>query len=300
MTGPIATDSDLQLALAAFRASAKHAVFEGKRYRMRYFTWGSGPPIIFIHGMADRARAFAMVMHQLVESHTCIAYELPDGTTDGSSLGHYLHSDYTDDLLELLDHLDLPQTAVLGSSFGSTIVLSALARKPERFTHGILQGGFAHRPLNFAQRLLCRTAKHWSGWFADWPIFFRMALQKIEHSTFVQMPPKVSQFLLNNGQLTPLVAAATRSLTFDRLDLRPLLPSIQTPMLLIGGDRDPLVARRYELEMEQMLPRVRRIELTECGHYPHYSHPVPMAEAMKSFLEDVKNGHPLKSTDNRP
>ena len=80
-------------------------------------------------------------------------------------------------------------------------------------------------------------------------------------------------------------AAAMRSMMIDRIDLRPLLPTILTPVLMIGGDRDPLVPRWCEKQIERSLPHVRRVELYGCGHYPHYTHPVLMAETVKSFLE---------------
>ena len=156
MSGPTVTDTELQLALAAFRAQARSSPFSWELgIGMQYFVWGSGPPIVFIHGMSDRARAFAMVMHHLIERYTCVAYELPDGTTDGSELRRYIHKDYVADLMELLDHLGLATTAVLGSSFGSTIALAAMANTPRRFTHGILQGGIRSSTTDLlSQRVL--------------------------------------------------------------------------------------------------------------------------------------------------
>jgi pimeloyl-ACP methyl ester carboxylesterase len=294
------TDSDLQQALAAFRAQARCNVLSGTRYQMRYFCWGSGAPIVFLHGMADLAQAFIMVMNHLVERRTCIAYELPDGTTDGSSLSSYSHADYVADLIELLDHLEFPQAVVLGSSFGSTIALEALARRPERFTHGILQGAFAHRPLSFYQRYLSHVARHWHGWVADWPIIFRRVLLGVERQTFAVLPPLVSRFLLENGGRTPLCAAALRSIMIDRMDLRPLLPAIRAPVLLIGGDSDPLVPKKCELEILENLRNGERVEFSGCGHYPQYSHPISMALAVKNFLENAENTLPLKSALDRP
>jgi pimeloyl-ACP methyl ester carboxylesterase len=285
MTGPTVTDTELQLALAAFRAQARSSVFRATRYRMRYFVWGSGPPIVFIHGMSDRARAFAMVMHHLIENYTCVAYELPDGMTDGSELRRYTHKDYVGDLLELIDHLGLTNVAVLGSSFGSTIALAAMANAPRRFTQGILQGGFAHRPLTRSQRVLSRIARFWPGWFADWPALYRRAMRWIAQPTLSLLPPAVTHFLLENGGRTPLRAAALRSMMIDCIDLRPLLPTIQIPVLMIGGDRDPLVPRWCEKQIERSLPHVQRVEFSGCGHYPYYTHPILMAEAMKGFLE---------------
>lgn len=300
MTEPIANDTDLHNSLTAFRANVRQGVFRSNRYRMRYFTWGAGPAIVFIHGMADSAQAFAMVMNRLVERHTCIAYELPDGLTDGSVLEKYQHADYVHDLLELLDHLKLNRAAALGSSFGSTIALAALASEPGRFSHGILQGGFAHRPLNQFQRYLCHTGKYLPGWFADWPNLFRQSLRRIEKRTFVRLSPEVGNFLTKNGAHTPIQAAAMRSLMFDGLDLRPLLPIITVPILMIGGDHDPLVPRHCEYELERGLPDVRRVEFSGCGHYPHYSHPVPMAEAIERFLANTDSVHLLKSTSFGP
>jgi pimeloyl-ACP methyl ester carboxylesterase len=278
------TESELQLALRALDANARFEVLRASRYEMRFFVWGAGPPIVFIHGMADHAKAFAMVMHHIAEQFTCIGYELPDGETDGSRLKTYKHSDYVDDLMELLDHLGFQRVAVLGSSFGSTIALAAMAKVPHRFTKGVLQGSFAYRPLTYAQRILSRTASFWPGWVADWPALYRCIMRRIERPSFSSLPPAVSQFLLETGGHTPLRAMALRSVAIDRLDLRPLLSTIQTPVLMISGDRDPLVPRQCEDAIEHRLSHVQRIEFSDCGHYPHYTHPALMAETIIKFL----------------
>ncbi len=284
MSGPSVTTEELHSALAAFRVGAHRGTLDTGRYRMRYFTWGNGPPIVFIHGMADAARAFVMVMHRLVERCTCIAYELPDGTTDGSALARYTHADYTADLLVLLDHLGLARAAVLGSSFGSTIALHALATAPSRFTHGILQNGFARRPLTRWQRQLARSARFWPGWFADWPAIYRRVMWRVERPTLSAMPLAVADFFLEHGGHTPLRASALRSLAIDRTDLRSVLPAIPAPVLLLTGDRDPLVPRSCWDEIERGVRNVRRVEFAGCGHYPQYTHPGPMAEAIGRFL----------------
>jgi pimeloyl-ACP methyl ester carboxylesterase len=245
-----------------------------------------GSPLVFIHGMADSARSFILIQHHLIQSHTCIAYELPDGTTDGSELGSYTHEHYVGDLLELLDHLGFATTALLGSSFGSTIALAAMSGHPERFTPGILQGAFAYRPLSLAQRKLVGLARSWPGFFGDWPRIYSIAMKWIERPTVSVLPPEVKAFLLESGGRTPLRAAALRSIAIDRLDLRPSLPEIRTPILMVGGDRDPLVPRWCERDLETNLPHVKRIEFAECGHYPYYTHPRAMAEVVDEFLAE--------------
>jgi pimeloyl-ACP methyl ester carboxylesterase len=274
-------------ASAAFRAEARHATFDTGRYRMRYFVWGSGSPVVFIHGMADHAAAFLMVMHRLVPRFNCVGYELPDGLTDGARLARYTLGDYTADVLALLDHLGIARAAVLGSSFGSVIALAALATTPDRFSHGVIQNGFAYRPLNCYQRQLARTARFWPGWFADWPGIHRAVMWLFEGEMLGSLPPEVAHLMLRHGGRNPIRAVALRSLTIDRTDLRHLLPRIGVPLLLLTGDQDRLVPRSCWNEIESLARDVRRVEFAGCGHYPQYTHPGPMAEAIEHFLSSL-------------
>jgi pimeloyl-ACP methyl ester carboxylesterase len=274
----------LPAALAAFRREMTPGTLDTGRYRMRYFAWGDGPPLVFVHGMADVGRSFIPVMHSLVGRFTCVAHELPNGVTDGAPLGRYRLSDYAADLVALLDHLRLERVAVLGSSFGSLVTLSALAAAPRRFTRAVLQGGFACRPLREWERRLAQVGRFWRSWFGDWPFIHEPVMRRVERDVYESVPPEMWRFFVANHGRTPCRAAALRSLTIARTDLRPLLPSIRTPVLLIGGDRDPLVPRHCERDLEEGLPDVRRVEFAPCGHYPQYTHPEQMAREIAGFL----------------
>jgi pimeloyl-ACP methyl ester carboxylesterase len=284
MNRPPAAD-DLPAVLARFAGEARHSAFHTGRYRLRFVTWGNGPPLVILHGLADVARSFAPVMARLADRYTCVAYELPNGLDDGAALGRYTHPHLVADLLALLDRLNLARTAVLGSSFGTTIVLAALAAAPDRFTRAVLQGGFARRPLRFWERRLALPARYWPGRFRDVPLVERV-IRRLEQAAFQSAPDEVRRFFHDNHGETPIRAAALRALLLHRLDLRPTLPHIRTPVLMIGGDRDRIVPREYEAEVEAGLPDVRRVEFTPCGHYPQYTHPGPMADAIRAFLSE--------------
>lgn len=278
------TAADLHAAQAAFVREARHAVLSTGRYRLRYFVWGAGPPLVFVHGMAGGADQFTMVMHRLADRFTCIGYELPDGLTDGSALGRYTHREYVADLLALLDHLGHARANVLGSSFGTTITLSALAAAPTRFDRAILQGGFARRPLNRGELWAAKLGQYLPGWFGDWPVIYRQIVSAGNERFRAAVPPEVWESFVACGATTTNRAAAVRGLTLARTDLRPLLPAIRTPLLLIGGDRDELVPRWCEAEVEKGVPGARRVEFAGCGHYPQYTHPGRMADEIARFL----------------
>ena len=252
---------------------------------MRFAVWGSGPPLVIIHGLSDAVRGFAMVMHRLAARFTCVAYELPNGPDDGAKLGTYRHRDYAADLFALLDHLKIDRVALLGSSFGTTVALRALAEAPGRFTKCVLKGGFAYRPLKWYERLGARQGRYWQGRLCELP-FREFALRRADPATWAGCSPLSRELFLTCNGDTPIAAACRRAVTLDALDLRPLLPAIRTPVLLIGGDRDRIVPPAAETELERGLPDVRRTEFAACGHYPQYTHPGATADAAAAFLRE--------------
>jgi pimeloyl-ACP methyl ester carboxylesterase len=277
------TGTEIDAALRRFASEASQQSFVTPRYRYRYFLWGNGPPVVFIHGLSDRAKSFVLPMARLADRFTCIGVELADGLGDGAKLGAYRHRHHVEDLIRLLNHLSFENVDLVGSSYGTTVALRALGTYPKRFRRCVLQGGFACRPLHWYERGPARVTRYWPGRIGDVP-GRNIVLSRLDGPQFAAVPKAVFQFFLNCFGETPIRALTRRALILDRLDLRPWLADIPHPMLMIGGDSDRIVPRNYEAELEAGLPNVRRIELAHSGHYPQYTHPGPMAEAIREFL----------------
>ncbi len=234
--------------------------------------------------MADAPQAFVMVMHRLTARYQCIAYRLPDGLTDGSDLSRYKLEDYLQDLQVLLDYLGLEVAVPVGSSFGTLIALAALARWPARLPAGVLQNGFARRPFRWWEQSLARWGRLLPGWFADYPLLHRQTMRLLDPATPERLPQEVAAAYVRHNARTPFAAAARRALTIAQTDLRPLLPAIRQPVLLLSGDCDRLVPRSCWQELAAGLPHLTTAELSGCGHYPQYTHPVEMARHIEQFL----------------
>ncbi len=269
--------------LQRYQRHAEFGTFFTGRYRCRYSIWGQGPTLVLVHGLADRAKSFAPLMDRLYPSFRCITYDLPDGT-DGAKLASYRHRDYVYDLLALLDHLGERKVRLYGSSFGSTVVLSALDHQEERFVRAVLQGGFAHRPLHWAERALAAFTRYLPGRLGEMPGRATI-LEKNDRPMFYGAPLDAwDMFVRHSGEL-PNRAVACRALLLHRVDLRRRLAHIQHPILLIGGDRDTLVPKSCELELLAGLPRATRVEFPQCGHFPQYTHPDALARSILEFLK---------------
>jgi pimeloyl-ACP methyl ester carboxylesterase len=269
--------------LVRFEQEATPGVCDTGRYRCRYYVWGQGPPLLFIPGLSDDAYSFVQVMVHLTERFRCIAYDLPAGGADGARLSLYTHADLVADVFALLDHLGLNQSYVFGSSFGGTITLAALRTQPQRFPRALLQGSFARRRLSLVEHLAVRLIRRWPGTMRYVPLR-KAALHRANYQFFADRPPELWSFFLERANIHPIAAVAYRALLVHRLDLRPILGDIRQPVLLVGGDRDPVIERVCEEELVRGLPNVRRIELVNCGHNPLFTHPEVLAELVRQFF----------------
>ncbi len=273
----------LRECLEHWRTEARHGVCDTGRYRCRHVVWGRGPTLVLIPGMGMDAVGFVMLMARLQGQFRCVSFDLPEGGGDGARLMTYRHADHVADLFALLDHLSIRACVVLGSSFGSTIALEALHAQPGRFARAILQGGFARRPLAPAEVLAASFARFLPGRVAHLP-FVRQVLERAHRAPFQGRDPEVWDFFVEESLRTPLRAFAARALLIHRLDLRPILPALKQPVLMICGDRDPLVGQACEAELKQGLPLVARAEIEGCGHLPQLTHPEVMAEVVRQYL----------------
>ena len=233
--------------------------------------------------MGMDAQGFVLLMARLQSYFRCISYDLPDGVADGAALNRYRHADLVADLFAVLDHLSVDRCVLLGASFGSTISLAALHARPQRFTHGILQGGFARRPLAPLEVLAASFARFAPGRLARLPLV-RPVLQYNAGAEFQGREPEVWDFFVQQNLQIPVRALAGRALMIHQTDLRPILPAIRQPVLLVCGDYDRLVGKCCEEELQRGLPNVARAEIEQCGHMPQLTHPEVFAEAVQLFL----------------
>jgi len=86
----------------------------------------------------------------------------------------------------------------------------------------------------------------------------------------------------------------------DQMDLRPILPTIRQPVLMICGEHDPIVGRKCEEELRNGLTNVARAEIEGCGHLTQYTHPEVLCEVIEQFLAACEASKPLNSRNDRP
>ncbi|MGF1583000.1 MAG: alpha/beta fold hydrolase [Gemmataceae bacterium] len=282
---PPAELSSLSLsgALELFQKEAQFGIFDNDRYRCPYWVWGEGPPLLWIHGLADDTQSFVLPLSRLSKHFRCIAYDLPNHQGDGARLGGYRHHHFAEDAVALLDHLNVERAYLFGSSFGSTIVLRLLHASPQRFPRAILQGGFAKRTLEPSERVMALFARYLPGQMHHVPYHHYMS-EYLHRPSFSVTTTDVWDYYVARSGSYPMAAVARRALIMHGTDLRNLLPEIQQPVLLMCGEEDPLVGKDCEEVLMRGLPNWRRAGIEGCGHLPYFTHAEILAELVRQFL----------------
>ena len=114
--------------------------------------------------------------------------------------------------------------------------------------------------------------------------FRTKALRLAHHGPFAACPPEIWDYFLNYTGLIPIATLARHALLLHATDLRPILGAIRQPVLMVCGDRDPLVRPAHEEILLNGLPNVSRLELGNCGHFPFLTHAEVLAEIIRQFL----------------
>ena len=94
--------------------------------RLRYFTAGTGPPLVLLHTVRTQLDYFQRVIPLLWDSFTVYALDLPGmGWSDIAAGASYAAPDLRTAVVEFVTASDLREVTLAGESLGAALALSA-------------------------------------------------------------------------------------------------------------------------------------------------------------------------------
>jgi pimeloyl-ACP methyl ester carboxylesterase len=248
-----------------------------------WYEWGSGDPLLLVHGLADDHRAWRKVLPWLALDHRVIAYDLrghgrtPAGAAEGTvaQLGA--------DLVALLDALEIQRTDFCGFSLGGTIVMKAAIDHPERVNR-LLAVATSSR--------VGRAATEWYRQRAqladEGPEKLHPTLEEDTREQFANCPAEFEDHWRIRRQSTADPAGfANGCRAMVRLNAEPLDPEldrIKAPTLVVAAELDqhcPPVAGQIIVER---LPGARMEIIPDSGHQVEVEQPQRLSAAVLRFL----------------
>jgi len=139
---------------AAAPAQARDFVVDG--VRIRYWSQGTGTPVLLIHGAHSSASGNWMkpgIMGALARNHRVLALDLPGyGESDKPEDPRAYGSQWVEDVAALLDDAGVRRAHIVGYSMGGFVALKFIQEHPDRALSGTLGGSGWLRAGGFLER----------------------------------------------------------------------------------------------------------------------------------------------------
>lgn len=249
------------------------------------------PTVVALHGgPTDHAHMMPMVA-ALTEIAQVVVYDHRGcGRSEPGDPALWTMDQWADDVRGVCDALGIEKPIVFGHSFGGYVTQAYAIRHPghaarlvmagtgPRFDPALSAEGFRRQGGDAAAEAFAAFAAN------PGPATTGAFIANCRHlyTTRRVMDADVEARTVSNiPLLLDFFGRETRSIDFARG-----LAGVTTPVLILGGDEDPVMPPAYQDALEAALANapVRRISFPDCGHALALDAPEALAEALRSWV----------------
>ena len=249
------------------------------RFR-RYWTAGSGDPLLVVPGLAGGVELLGPLLRFLARQHRVYCLEPRDEGAPFLLRPAQSLDELVDEQRSFAEALRLERIDVVGVSFGAAITLKLALRSPGLVRTMVVSGAGAHSsslPARIAGRILDRYRLPTDSPFFNQ--FFRLLFG--EDEDVGDLVDFVAQRCWRTGQAT----IAQRLAMLADYDVRRDLSRIRTPTLVIAGRADSIIRWQAQLAVAEAIPQGRFVAIEGAGHLCFVTRPRLFARLTHEFLE---------------
>lgn len=272
--------------------------------RIHYTIRGSGPPLI-AHSGGPGFDARAWLDFGGIDNFATIVAIHPRGSglSGPAADDAYLLPDYVADLEALRRHLALDRPVIMGWSHGGMVAQQFAFTHPQALSKLILYDTAAYfgeflgdieaavkefRDEPWFETSFAALQKEWAGeyetdeemaqlWAEEMKFYFKKFDARAEafHERTKDLPLHIAPLQTFNEQEA------------ETMDLRPRLPEITVPTLVIVGRHDFITNVAMAQEMVKHIPDARLEIFEDSGHFAHIEEPQKFYRVVKEFVLDA-------------
>lgn len=239
-----------------------------------YAVAGEGYPLLFVHGWASHLEFWTKMPRGEETAYGRLPNHFRFYRYDARGWG-LSDRDVTDFSLEkklldveaVVDNAGLERFAVIGISEGGPTAVAYAVQHPERVSHLVLLGTFAHTPTPKAEDLPILQARMMTirpGWGKDTPEFRQLW-------TAMFMPEAEMDMIRWFNELQRLSGSAETVMALigaiPKIDVRELLPQVKTPTLVAHARGDLACPFEGGRAIASAIPGARFLPLEANNHF---------------------------------
>lgn len=251
-----------------------------------YLDEGSGPLLVFGHGLLADKQMFRAQIDALSDRHRCVSLDWPGHGESGYREQGWTFYDMVEDTVALLAELGEPRATFVGLSQGGMVFMRLAIRHPELVARLVLLDTSAgpEDPAHLPQYEQLREG-----------------LYRGDEATRAQLAEAVAQILYGpvwrerdpdglRHEIELMLAhdregqqRAARAV-FDRDDVTEQLAAITCPTLVVVGELDGATPPDRAEAIAARIAGSRLVRIPDAGHHTPIENPGPVTAALEEFL----------------
>ncbi len=255
--------------------------------RLRAVEEGTGPAVVFGHGLLYDGRIFEPQARALAGDHRVVVLDFRGHGGSGIPPGAWTIGDHVRDYVTAMDALGIERAAVVGHSLGGMAALHVALEHPDRVRALVLIAASAAAET-LVKRGRYLTLAAIARVFGMQPWLLREASKAMFGATYRRTEPKrVKRWLGLPAQMEPAVLYRAVRMVTARPSVTRRLPEIRAPALILVGTEDETTPPPRARAMAQGIPDARLEVLPRAGHMLTIERPEETARLIGSFLREI-------------
>ncbi|WMS42494.1 alpha/beta fold hydrolase [Acuticoccus sp. MNP-M23] len=259
----------------------------GARPRIAIEWQGSGPLVVFLHGIGGNRTNWRGNLPAVAEKFTALGWDARGYGESDDYDGPFRFADAVADLAAVLDRMDAATAHLVGLSLGGRIAAHFHAAHPARVASLTLCDthlGFGHYPEKVRKRFVQSRRD---------PL--------LAGATMDELAPAIARTLIGDptdaetlGLLTASMGAVRRESYIKTVtgsvedDMTPKLDNVRVPALVLTGQHDRITPPSMAREIAARIPGSTVAVLDGAGHLSNVERPDAFNRTIMAFLEAVE------------
>src|SRR5258708_2922495 len=255
--------------------------------RLYYEVTGSGPALLFAHGLGGNEVRWWEEVAAFGADYTCVAFG-PRGFAPSDPIaGGPDAADYADDLAVLIEHLKFHDVRLVGQSMGGWTMLEYAIAHPAKVKALVLSSTSGTIDRRGADP---SGGKDYDAWFAKAEAAIKDGLAKGVHPAMgaggAKRSPALHLLYRSIDEMAGALDKEKVRATLRRTAKRTLaeLNGFAAPTLLIAGADDVVSPPFLSSAIAAGLPCAEAHTLPECGHSPYFERAATFNGLVEAFL----------------
>lgn len=234
------------------------------------------PDLVLLHAIGTSLQMWAPQVPELSRDRRVISVDLRGHGRSPVPPGPYTMGELAGDVFAVLDRLGIERASICGLSLGAMVGMAMAASAPERVDRLVAAGVVAvpSSPTAWherAQRMLAGGAAAISDLV-------------VERWGYRDRDASIAALVLGMLAATPPDGYAGCCEAIAGMDLRPALPLVTAPVLLLAGSEDPSAPPSAAREIAAAMPNARVAVIDGAAHLINVEAPAATTQAILEHL----------------